>query len=269
MSVRFRIEISARRGTIAWVDLHGAARGVAYGLLRSQDPALAETLHDAGWMGSSLRPLGLSCPQFRKASGGHGRYATSPVGSIWFGSPIPQIATSLLAGVSSRKEIMWGATPLRIEGVHVENADSWTQSRSSREMSETASPSDATAGVEAEPRPAVDRAVALVEAGREVALVSATPVLVKYDSRFIGPDHPEYAARILHNLRHKADLLGLAGPERVRVIRGGRLRQFSLAKGTAFGAHVTVGVTAPTEFVTAIRDWGLGLSTVQGFGWIR
>src|SRR5579859_5873338 len=117
---RVRIDVSAAAPVMDWRDVHGPARGVVYGLIRASEPELAQELHDSGWCGSSLRPVGISPPLFVGASPRHGAYTTSGSGSVWLGSPVPQISAALLKGVAGRKELRWGALELAVKGVELE-----------------------------------------------------------------------------------------------------------------------------------------------------
>lgn len=210
--------------------MHGPARGVVYELLGHQDAALARSLHDAGWAGQSLRPLGLTSPQFKGAPKKAGVYTTSRDGSIWFGSPVPEIASVLVASLATRKEIVWGRARLRVRGFTVDVAP---------------------------------------QAGGEVDLETATPVVVKHEDRHLLPGDERYVERLQHNLAHKADVLGLPAPDGVQVLEAGPRRRFMVRGAPRIGASVRVRMDADARFVDALRSWGLGLDTLQGFGWIR
>lgn len=229
--MRIKVDVGADVRSLRWEEVHGPARAVAYELLGSQDTELARSLHDVGWEGSPLKPLGLSSPQFWRAPRRRGVYTTSRQGALWFGSPIPRIAGALMAGLATRTEIRWGSATLRIRGI----------------------------GVDVGP-PAADG---------EVELVSATPVVVKHEDRYLLPGEAWYVERLQHNLAHKADVLGLPAPRDVRVIEAGPRRRFTVRGTPRLGAVVRVRMTADARFVEALRSWGMGLDTVQGFGWIR
>jgi CRISPR-associated endoribonuclease Cas6 len=207
---------------------------VLYGLLGDQDPQLARSLHDKGWQEHSLRPLGMTSPQFRGAPRKKGVYTTSRDGAIWFGSPVPQIASVLIAALAGRSDLVWGAARLRIRGFELDVAE-----------------------------PAVADESALVE------LETRTPVVLKHEDRYVLPGDGAYLDRLRHNLAHKADVLGLPTPREVRVLEAGPRRRFSVRGAPRIGAQVRVGLVGDPRFVDALRSWGLGLDTVQGFGWIR
>jgi CRISPR-associated endoribonuclease Cas6 len=229
--MRFRVDVSAGDRTMPWADVHGAARGVVYRLLREQDPVLATELHDRGWNGSSLRPVGVSPPLFRGAVRRAGEYTTSDRGSVWFGSPVPRIAAALLASLPGRAEIGWGGVPLAVRGVALESS------------------SDFSSG--------------------EAVFESMSPVLVKHEDRFVLPDDPVFAGRLGHNLRHKADLLGLPSDVDVEVLAAGPRRSFTVGGALRVGATIRARVAAAAPSLEALYSWGLGLATNQGFGWLR
>ncbi|WP_234347998.1 CRISPR-associated endoribonuclease Cas6 [Streptomyces specialis] len=202
-----------------------------YGLLGSEDAALARALHDEGWNGHQLRPLGLTAPQFRGAPRKGGAYTTSRDGSLWFGSPVPQIAAVLVKALASRSEILWGKARLRVRGFMLDV--------------------DTPAG------------------DGPVELATATPVVVKYQSRYLLPGDERYIECLQHNLAHKADVLGLPVPRDLRVVEAGPRRRFTVRGAPRIGAQVRVSMESDDRFVQALRSWGLGLDTIQGFGWIR
>ncbi|MGW4031662.1 CRISPR-associated endoribonuclease Cas6 [Streptomyces sp. NPDC004838] len=229
--MRVRADIETNVPSLRWEDVHGPARAVVYELLGSQDAALAQSLHDDGWMGQSLKPLGLTSPQFKGAPRKKGVYTTSPDGSVWFGSPAPEIASVLVAALAARTEIVWGAARLKIRGV------------------------------------ALDIGLPVVDG--PVELATATPVVVKHDDRYLLPGDDHYTERLQHNLTHKADILGLPAPTGLKVLEAGPRRRFTVRGAPRIGAQVRVAMDADHRFVEALRSWGMGLDTVQGFGWIR
>ncbi|ARQ72669.1 CRISPR-associated endoribonuclease Cas6 [Streptomyces marincola] len=229
--MRVRVDVETDVPSLRWEDVHGPARGVVYGLLTSQDAELARSLHDEGWRGHKLRPLGMTSPQFRGAPRKNGVYTTSPDGSVWFGSPVPEIAGVLAAALAEREEIRWGAARLRVRGCVL----------------------DVAAPVEDGP----------------VELATSTPVVVKGDGRYLLPGDEGFVGRLQHNLVHKADVLGLPAPSGLRVLGAGPRRRFTVRGKPRIGAQVRVAMEADARFVRALRAWGLGLDTLQGFGWIR
>ncbi|MET8013312.1 CRISPR-associated endoribonuclease Cas6 [Streptomyces sp. NPDC005271] len=225
------MDVEADVPSLRWEDVHGPARAVMYELLGSQDAAMARSLHDEGWRGQPLKPLGLTIPQFKGAPKKNGVYTTSSDGSVWFGSPIPEIAAALVASLASRTEIVWGAARLKVRGFNVD------------------------VGSQVSDGP--------------VELSTTTPVVVKYESRYLLPGDDHYLERLQHNLAHKADVLGLPAPHGLRVLEAGPRRRFTVRGAPRIGAQVRVAMEADARFVEALRSWGLGLDTVQGFGWIR
>ncbi|ARQ70730.1 CRISPR-associated endoribonuclease Cas6 [Streptomyces marincola] len=229
--MRVRVDVDADVPSLPWDDVHGPARAVAYGVIGSQDAALARALHDNGWKGHRLRPVGLTSPLFKGAPRRNGVYTTSRNGSLWFGSPVPEIAAALVSGLAERSEIVWGAARLGVRGVALD--------------------------FDAPP----DGGVAEFE--------TVTPVILKDESRYLLPGDEGYVERLQHNLEHKADVLGLPRPRRLRLLESGPRRRFTVRGAPRIGARVRVGLEADARFTEALRSWGLGLDTVQGFGWIR
>lgn len=228
--MRIRVDVEPDAPNLRWEDVHGPARGVAYGLLREHDAELARSLHEKGWAGSRLKPLGVSAPQFRGAPHRSGVYTTSPDGSVWFGSPVPEIAAALVTSLASRTELVWGRTRLTVRGFSVDMNP--------------------------------------VRGGR-VELETLTPVVVKDNRRNLLPGDDRYLERLEHNLAHKADALGYAPPRSLQLLKAGARRRFTVRGAPRIGARVRVAMDAEAAFVEALRSWGLGLDTLQGFGWIQ
>ena len=229
--MRIRVDVAAGQPAVDWQDVHGPARAVAYALIGASDPGLAQALHDSGWLGSPLRPVGISPPVFMGAAVRHGAYTTSGNGSFWLGSPVPEIASALLKGVAGREELQWGALGLTVRGVELE------------------SPPHHRSG--------------------QAEFATLSPVLVKKDSRFLLPGDDSYIDRLTHNIRHKADVLGLPGEAQVEVVGAGPRRGFDVAGTRRIGATVRLRVEAAPALLDALYEWGLGLATVQGFGWVK
>lgn len=228
---RVRVDVAASGPVIKWADVHGPARAVAYGLIGASDPELARELHDHGWQGSSLKPLGISPPLFMRAPKRKGVYTTSETGSVWLGSPVPRISAALLKGISSLSELQWGGTTLKVQGKELEWPDDYEKGTAD--------------------------------------FASASPVLLKLGPRFLLPGDSEYGDRLLHNLRHKADVLGLPSDVRVEVLESGPKRIFEVGGAKRIGANIRLRVTADPAFLRALTEWGIGLNTVQGFGWLQ
>ncbi|WP_256104348.1 CRISPR-associated endoribonuclease Cas6 [Streptomyces sp. ODS05-4] len=225
------MDVASDLPSLPWDDVHGPARAVVYGLLQEEDAGLAQALHDEGWAGHPLKPLGLTVPLFRGAAKRRGVYATNAQGSVWFGSPVPEILSALVRALAGRQEIRWGPARLRMHGFTVEAAP-----------------------------PAEDG---------YVELSTVTPVVVKKEGRHLLPGDEDYEERLAHNLAHKADVLGLPRPTGLRVLEAGPRRRFAVRGAPRIGAAVRVGLEADPRLVTALRSWGLGLDNVQGFGWVR
>ncbi|MEU2604351.1 CRISPR-associated endoribonuclease Cas6 [Streptomyces albus] len=235
--VRIRVDVAADAPQMAWRDVHGAARGVAYEVLGAADAELARALHDEGWGGHRLRPLGVTSPQFRGARRKAGVYTTSRDGSVWFGSPVPEIASALIRGLAGRTGLSWGRTRLRVLGFTLDGPAAATP---------MASPG-----------------------GSEVVWETATPVVIKREDRYLLPGDEGFTELLEKNLAHKADVLGLPAPRGVRVLDAGPRRRFEVRGAPRIGAQVRVALAGEPEALDALRSWGLGLDTVQGFGWIR
>ncbi|TDC80513.1 CRISPR-associated endoribonuclease Cas6 [Streptomyces hainanensis] len=229
--MRIRVDVETDAASLRWEDVHGPARGVVYALLGSEDADMARSLHDNGWKGHPLKPLGLTSPQFRGARPVDGVYTTSRDGAIWFGSPVPEIASVLVKSLASRTEIVWGSTRLKVRGFQLDFG--------------------------ATPQ------------GKLVELATATPVILKRENRFLLPGEPHFMECLERNLAHKADVLGLPAPRSVQLLEAGPRRRFTVRGAPRHGAQVRVAMEADGRFVGALRSWGLGLDTIQGFGWIR
>jgi CRISPR-associated endoribonuclease Cas6 len=100
-------------------------------------------------------------------------------------------------------------------------------------------------------------------------VATATPVVVRQDGRDLLPGDDHYLERVTHNLAHKADVLGLPAPRGVRVLEAGPRRRFAVRGAPRIGARVRLGMEADARFVDALRSWGVGLDTIQGFGWVE
>jgi CRISPR-associated endoribonuclease Cas6 len=141
------------------------------------------------------------------------------------------LAASLLAGVTSRQELRWGPVVLSIKGTQLEPFAS-------------------------QESPAV--------------LATRSPVLVKAgESRYLLPNDTGYVDALLANIRHKADLLGLPGDAELEVLAAGPRRRFDVSGGIRIGATATIRLRADPRLTTALREWGLGMGNIQGFGWVR
>jgi CRISPR-associated endoribonuclease Cas6 len=228
---RVRVDVRAAEPALQWRDVHGPARAFVYGLIAMSEPEMARQLHDQGWQGSTLRPVGISPPLFTGAVPRHGVYTTSSSGSIWIGSPVPRIAAAILRGVSGLEELRWGGAHMTIRGKDLE----W-----------------------------------LPDHGRgQAEFVTVSPVLVKRGSRFLLPGDDGYAECLAHNLRHKADVLGLPSDIEIEVLGSGPRRIFEVAGAKRIGANVRLRLAADPALLDALYEWGLGLNTVQGFGWVK
>lgn len=229
--MRVRVDVDANVPSLPWNEVHGPARGVVYDLIGSQNRELAQSLHDTGWKGQPLKPLGTTSPQFKGAPRKNGVYTTSRDGALWFGSPVPEIAAVLIAALAGRSELVWGSARLGIRGFTVD--------------------------------------VSAPAGEGPVELRTATPVIVKHENRYLLPGDEHYLERLQHNLMHKADVLGLPAPTGLQILESGPRRRFSVRGAPRIGAQVRVAMEADARFVDGLRSWGLGLDTVQGFGWIR
>lgn len=229
--MRFWVDVETSAPALPWHEVHGPARAVVYDLIRSQDAEVAEELHDSGWRGSPLRPIGVSPPLFSGARRVAGAYSASPSGTIGMGSPIPRIASCLLAALAGCERLRWGSAVLTVKGVQLGDIP------------------DHTSGT--------------------VIFETVSPIIVKLDSYYLLPDEADFSRQLEHNIRHKADVLGLPSEVEVEVLASGPRRRFDMPKGFRIGATARIRVTAAPRLLDALRAWGLGQSTVEGFGWIR
>src|SRR5262245_61953600 len=185
--MRFYVDVAGPDEELPWKYVHGVAHAVVYTVIGSQAPALAAQLHDAGWGSSTLRPVGISPPVFIGARPKPRAYMMSSNGRIWFGSPVPALAASLVAGVTSRRERQWGPVSLTVKGAQLEPFG--TQESSAE-------------------------------------LATRSPVLVKAkEDRYLLPDDDGFVSALLANIRHKADLLGLPGDAELEVLKAGPRRR--------------------------------------------
>lgn len=229
--MRFYVDVAAPRGELPWRYVHGVAHAVVYHVLGGDSPELARQLHDHGWAQTPLRPVGVTPPVFVGAPRVPSRYMMSGQGRIWFGSPVPTLAAALLAGLAGREHLQWGPVSLTVKGAQLEVPASGEGS---------------------------------------AVLVTRTPVLVKAEgNRYLLPQDPGFADGLAANIRRKADLLGLPGDAVVEVLETGPRRGFEVAGGKRFGATATVRLVADSRLISALREWGLGLNNISGFGWIR
>jgi CRISPR-associated endoribonuclease Cas6 len=150
---------------------------------------------------------------------------------VWVGSPVPQISAAILKGLASLEELRWGGAVLAVRGRVLEWPDPY--------------------------------------ASGQAEFSSISPVLVKKDSRYLLPEDSGYVERLTHNLRHKADLLGLPNDVSIEVLAAGPKRVFDVTGAKRIGANVRLRVTADPALLSALYEWGAGLSTVQGFGWLQ
>lgn len=229
--MRIRVDITTSASELPWPEVHGPARAVLYDLIRSRNAEMAEELHDAGWRGSPLRPVGMSPPLFLGAPRIAGAYAVSPRGTISMGSPVPGIASSLLSALAHRDRLRWGSTMLTIVGVQ---SDEIPDYKSGTAVFETVS-----------------------------------PILVKDRDYYLLPGDAYYSELLKHNIRHKADVLGLPNEVEIEVLSSGPRRRFDTPKGFRIGATARIEVTCDPRLLAALYEWGLGQSTVEGFGWIK
>ncbi|ASW55509.1 CRISPR-associated endoribonuclease Cas6 [Plantactinospora sp. KBS50] len=229
--MRFYVDVAGPDAALPWKHVHGVAHAVVYGLLGDQAPDLATDLHDHGWNGTGLRPIGITPPAFTGARRKPGAFMMSTNGRIWFGSPVPELAALLLTGVTSRRELRWGPVTLTVKGAQLEPVG----------------------GAET---PAV--------------LETRTPILIKAEGdRYLLPEDDGYTERLLANIRRKAKALGVPGDADLEVLDAGKRRRYDVCGGIRIGATAKIRLHADPRLVDALREWGLGLATIEGFGWVR
>ncbi|MBF9129145.1 CRISPR-associated endoribonuclease Cas6 [Plantactinospora sp. S1510] len=228
--MRFYADVAGPDRELPWRYVHGVAHAVVYSVLAEQAPELAAHLHNQGWGQSNLRPVGISPPVFTGARRRPNAYMMSPNGRIWFGSPVPALAMSLLVGIANRRELRWGPITLTIKGTQLEP-------------------------------PAAAEAPAVLD--------TRSPILLKAkEGRYLLPDDDGYVGALVANIRHKADLLGLPGDAELEVLDPGQRRRYEVSGGFRIGAAAKIRLDADSRLIDALRQWGLGLGNIQGFGWV-
>jgi CRISPR-associated endoribonuclease Cas6 len=240
--MRLRVEISTGAGEIPWDGVLKPGRAVCYGLLARGAPELASVLHEKGWGPHGMVPFGFSGPVFPSAPRRHGVYAVRGRGVLELGSPLPDIVLGWSAALAGRELIDWGGVALRVHGIAVAEPDG-------------------TAGARARFRTVTP--VVLKGPGRDESGERTTR------QAWVLPGEPEFGACLEHNLRRKAETLGLDPDVTLeRVTWVGPKRSFAVSKGKKPGAPVEVELSGPAELLAAIRDWGLGQANAAGFGWV-
>jgi CRISPR-associated endoribonuclease Cas6 len=233
--LRFRIDVTSADGStmLDWNEVYTPARGLLYQIIGEQDPQMAAELHEHGWAGSRIRPLGCAPPSFVRPGRSDAGYRVGRTGSLRLGSPVPQIAGVLLAAMAGRRSIRWGSLELAVQGISPELAP------------------DHSSGV--------------------AEFQSSTPILIAKDSRYLLPDaqQQDFTDGLTANLRHRADVLGLPNDVDVEVLSAGGKRSFRVDGRLRVGATARLRVQAAPLLLDACYDGGIGLLTTEGWGWLK
>ncbi len=239
--MRLRIAVTTRATSIPWDEMLRPGRGLIYNLLAETAPDLATHLHDQGQHARQMAPFGHGPPIFPRTRRRPGVYAAGGRGYVEFGSPVPGIVETWIEALSQHTILDWGGVALNV-----------------KQLVPLAPPSFTT--------------------GR-AQLRTATPVVLKTSTRNgaknltgssqVLPYEEGFTVAFEHNLRHKADTLGLdqdIAVERITWI--GPKRSLAVKSGRRTGAPITVELRGSPPFLRALWCWGLGEANSAGFGWV-
>ncbi|HEY9390504.1 MAG TPA: CRISPR-associated endoribonuclease Cas6 [Mycobacteriales bacterium] len=240
--MRLRIELTTRATVIPWDDVLRPGRGVIYHLLGRSAPMVAGRLHEQGWGPHRMVPFGYGAPVFPRARTRRGRYAAGGPGTWELGSPLPGMVDTWVEALSGQDILSWSGIPLRIRGLVPMAPPSFASGRAEFRTS----------------TPVVTRAPVLTRGGEGVR---RSADLLPYEDGFI--------AAFTHNLRHKAETLGMEPNITVeRVTWVGAKRSFAVKDGRQVGAPLGVELRGSPALLRALWCWGLGHANSAGFGWI-
>lgn len=244
--MRLRVAITTTASHLPWPSVLAPGRGIVYDLLGRFAPEVGRRLHGEGQGPYGMVPFGHGAPVFRTARRVRGRYAAGGPGVVEFGSPLPEVGEALAKGFAERELLDWGGVALRLTGLEVVVPPDF---ESGRARWRTATP----------------------------VVVKGPPVWAEGDENGPGksrdqwmlPDHPQWPAYLVRNLRRKAETLGLdAGVQLEGIAWVGAQRSFVVGGGLQPGAAVEVEVTGPPETLRGLWSWGLGVGNSAGFGWV-
>lgn len=240
--MRLRVEVATTPAELPWSRVLAPGRGLAYTLLAEAAPDLAGQLHDVGWGRHGMVPFGYSPPVFPDSPRRRGSYLVGGKGFLELGSPLPSLVEAWCRALQARDTLDWDGTPLGIIDAYVIDPPS-------------------------------------LRAG-QVRMRTDTPVVLKSSAQpasgggtpkrsWLLPAEAEFPAQLQHNLRRKAETLGLPpAVELSAVTWAGPKRSFADGGGMKPGAAVEVELYGEPRTLRAIWSWGLGHSNSAGFGWI-
>lgn len=213
-------------------------RGLAYHWLAEADPDLADALHERRCGPYGMVPFGYSAPRFPHARLRKGAYAAGGAGFVEFGSPLPEVMAAWTWALQDREYLDWGGVALRITRVQVFDPPRF--------------------------------------ASGTTTLRTTTPVIMKVSgddqrraSPWVLPTEAGFASAVVHNLRRKAETLGLSPDIDLQAITWvGAQRSFTVGQGAKPGAPIEACLSGEPETLQAIWSWGLGQANSAGFGWI-
>lgn len=244
--MRLRVELSTTVRVIPWDEVLRPGRGVVYHLLRRAAPALADRLHEQGWGPGRMVPFGYGAPVFPNARPARGRYAAGGSGRWELGSPLPGMVDTWIDALAGQTMLGWAGIPLRVHRL-----------------------------VPVEP-PRFDSGRAEFRTSTPVVIRAPVPAGASDGGDATGdrrvdrlPYEAGFAEAFGHNLRRKAETLGLAPDIAVeRVTWVGAKRSFAVKDGRQVGAPLGVVLRGSPEVLRALWSWGLGQANSAGFGWI-
>lgn len=235
--MRLRLDVTTSATELPWRSVLAPGRGLAYELLAQAAPELGRELHERGWGPHGMVPFGYGPPVFPGAARRRGVYAVGGKGFVELGSPVADVVEAWSRALRERDIVDWGGIALRIIGVHLVEAP--------------------------------------VFAGGRASVRTDTPVVMKVSGAGEGPGvwvlpgEPEFPGCLQHNLRRKAESLGMdPGIELDAITWIGPKRSFAVGEGAKPGAAVEVELVGAPEVLQAVWSWGLGQANAAGFGWI-
>ncbi|WP_433177386.1 CRISPR-associated endoribonuclease Cas6 [Actinoallomurus sp. CA-150999] len=245
--MRIRVAVHTEARELAWESVVRPGRALVYSLLEHVAPELGSELHSQGWKPYGMVPFGYSAPVFAQSGRRRGVYAVGGRGVWELGSPVPRLAEAFGAALSGIPVLAWGATAFIVDAVQVVEPPSFSAGRG---RFRTSTP------------------IVLKGSGRDEAGVRHTR------QAWLLPGEPEWDVAFEHNLRRKAETLGVdqdVALERVTWI--GPKRSFAVAGRTGAGGHkpgacVEVEISGAPEVLQAVWSWGLGQANSTGFGWV-
>ncbi len=241
--MRLRLEVATSATELPWERVLAPGRGLAYGLLGEAAPDLGRQLHEGGWGRHRMVPFGYCPPTFPSARRRRGAYTVGGKGFLELGSPLPSVVEAWSRALRGRDVLDWGGVALRLIAVYLLDPPSF--------------------------------------ASGQVRMRTETPVVVKSSPQpapnggppakrsWLLPAEAEFPALLQHNLRRKAETLGLEPDVELDAITwAGPKRSFAVGDGAKPGAAVEVELFGEPLTLQAIWSWGLGQSNPAGFGWI-